>query len=209
MAATGEAFVADTKRRLDVLESAVAAQPDGNVTLNLVNAVEARVKAIEDSISKMMTPDKIDLILEAKLTTLKFMNDKKQSGDFHRKPILESKAVSDVDKLTDAKSYRPFNRKLKNAMEQVRPYARKAMEMLETITEQEITDSALRDPKVSVKETIVDIYFAKHVTKYPDLEESLDEFNRDIWSVLDAKAEGEALGKLKSVQQGEGLMAFV
>ena len=209
MTASGESFVTDTNRRLDVLESTVAAQPDGNVTLNLVTTIEARVKAIEDTISKMVTPDTLDLILEAKLKTVIFMKDKKQSGDFHRKPILESKAVSDVDKLTDAKSYRPFNRKLKNAMEQVRPYARKAMEMLEAITEQEISDSALRDPKVSVKETIIDVYLAKHVTKYPDLEESLDEFNRDIWSVLDAKAEGEALGKLKSVQQGEGLMAFV
>ena len=60
-----------------------------------------------------------------------------------------------------------------------------------------------------MKDTIVDIYLAKHAMKYPDLEESLGEFNRDIWSVLDAKSEGEALGKLKSVQQGEGLMAFV
>ena len=83
------------------------------------------------------------------------------------------------------------------------------MEMLETITEQEITDSSLRDPKLTAKETIIDVYLAKHIVKYPELEESLDEFNRDIWSVLDAKAEGEALGKLKSVQQGEGLMAFV
>ena len=57
MTASGEAFVTDTNRRLDVLESAVAAQPDGNVTLNLVKTVEARVKAIEDSISKMVTPD--------------------------------------------------------------------------------------------------------------------------------------------------------
>jgi len=83
------------------------------------------------------------------------------------------------------------------------------MEMLESISEQEITDSSARDPKPSMKDTIVDIYLAKYATKYPDLEESLDEFNRDIWSVLDAKSEGEAIGKLKSVQQGEGLMAFV
>jgi len=156
-----------------------------------------------------VTSDTLELILDAKLNTLKFMSDKKQSGDFHRKPILESNAVGDVDRLTDAKSYRPFNRKLKNAMEQTRPYARKAMEMLETITEQEITDSSLRDPKLTIKDTIIDVYLAKHITKYPDLEESLEEFNRDIWSVLDAKSEGEALGKLKSVQQGEGLMAFV
>ena len=133
MAVSGEAFVTETNRRLETLETAVATQPDGSVTLNLLTSVDARVKAIEDKINSMVTSDTLEVILDAKLSMLKFMNDKKQSGDFHRKPILESKAVSDVDKLTDAKSYRPFNRKLKNAMEQVRPYARKAMEMLEII----------------------------------------------------------------------------
>ena len=170
MAVSGETFVLETNRRLETLETAVAAQPDGNVTLNLVKTVEARVKAIEDSISKMMTPDKLDLILEAKLTTLKFMDDKKKSSnDFFKKPILESKAVSDVDKLSDAKSHRPFNRKMKNAMEQTRPYARRAMEMLETITEQEITDSSFRDPRLTTKETIIDVYIAKHIIKYQTL----------------------------------------
>ena len=130
MTATGEAFVAETNRRLEGMESAVATQPDGNVTVNRLTNVETMVKAIEDRISNMVTSDTLEIILNAKLSTMQFMSDKKQSGDFHRKPILESKAVSDVDKLTDAKSYRPFNRKLKNAMEQVRPYARKAMEML-------------------------------------------------------------------------------
>ena len=134
--ASGEAFVSETNRRLETLETAVAAQPDGNQTLSLVKTVEERVKAIEDKLKNMVTSDTFEVILDAKLSTLKFMNDKKQSGDFYRKPILESKAVSDVDKLSDAKSYRPFNRKLKNAMEQIRPYARKAMEMMETMTEQ-------------------------------------------------------------------------
>ena len=143
MAASGEAFVGETNRRLETLETAVAAQPDGHLTLNLMTSVEMRVKAIEDKIISMVTSDTLEIILDAKLNTLKFMSDKKQSGDFHRKPILESNAVSDVDRLTDAKSYRPFNRRLKNAMEQVRPYARKAMEMLETVAEQEITDSSL------------------------------------------------------------------
>ena len=148
MAVSGEAFVTETNRRLETLETAVAARPDGNVTLNLLTSVEARVKAIEDKINSMVTSDTLELILEAKMTTMMFMSDEKQFGDFHRKPILESKAVIDVDKLPDAKSYRPFNRKLKNAMEQVRPYARKAMEMVETITKQEISDSALRGPKL-------------------------------------------------------------
>ena len=190
MAASGEAFVTETNRRLETLETAVAAQPDGNQTLNLTTSVEARIKVIEAQIAKSVTNDTIELILQARMKTMMFMSDKKQSSnEFFKKPILESKAVSDVEKLSDAKSYRPFNRKLKNAMEQTRPYARKIMEMLEAVSEQEITDSAARDPKPTVKDTIIDIYLAKHAIKYPDLEQSLEEFNREIWSVLDAKAE--------------------
>ena len=37
----------------------------------------------------------------------------------------------------------------------------------------------------------------------------MEDLNRDIWSILDAKSELEAQGELKSVPQGEGLMAFV
>ena len=124
------------------MESAVAAQPDGNMTLNLATSVEARIKIIEDKFNNL------DVIMEAKMKTMTFMNDNtKSSNDFFKKPILERKAVSDIDKMSDAKSYRPFNRKLKNAMEQTRLYARKVMEMLESISEQEIIDSSTRDPK--------------------------------------------------------------
>ena len=125
------------------------------------------------------------------------------------KPILESKAISEVGKLTDAKSYRPWNRKAKNAIDQIRPTGRKVMEMLESITEDMITCASVREPKQSNKDTITDVYLARFAEKYPDLDKSLDEANRDLWSILEAKAEGEALGKLKSVPQGEGLMAYI
>ena len=65
MAVSGEAFVAETNRRLEIMESAVAAQPDGNITLNLTKSVEARVKAIEEQIGKLVTTDTLDLILES------------------------------------------------------------------------------------------------------------------------------------------------
>ena len=55
MAASGEALVTETNRWLETLESAVATQPDGNVTLNLLTSVDARVKAIENKINSMVT----------------------------------------------------------------------------------------------------------------------------------------------------------
>ena len=67
MAVSGEAFVTETNRRLETLETAVATQPDGNVTLNLLTSVETRVKAIEDKINSMVTSDTLEIILDAKI----------------------------------------------------------------------------------------------------------------------------------------------
>ena len=84
--------------------------------------------------------------------------------------MLESKAISEIGKLTDAKSYRPWCRKMKNAIEQTRPYARQAIEMLEAITEDQIVNASAKDLKVTIKETIINIYLARWTIKYPDLE---------------------------------------
>ena len=98
--------MAETNRRLEIMESAVAAQPDGNMTLNLATSVEARIKIIEDKFDKFVTSETLEFILEAKMKTMIFMSDKmRSSNEFFKKPILESKAVSDVKKLSDAKSY--------------------------------------------------------------------------------------------------------
>ena len=37
----------------------------------------------------------------------------------------------------------------------------------------------------------------------------MKKLNRELWAVLEAKAEGEALSKINSGTQGEGLFAFV
>ena len=56
----------------------------------------------------------------------------------HVKPILESKAIQDIGTLTDAKSYRQWNKKRKNALEQTREQSRGMLEVVEKMTEEEI-----------------------------------------------------------------------
>ena len=73
MTATGEAFVTETNRRLEGMESAVAAQPDGNVTVNRLTNMETMVKAIEDRINNMVTSDTLEIILNAKLSTMQLI----------------------------------------------------------------------------------------------------------------------------------------
>ena len=56
----------------------------------------------------------------------------------HYKPILESKAIQDKPGIADAKGYRSWSRKMKNAMQQVRPKARIVLELVEKMTEEGI-----------------------------------------------------------------------
>ena len=163
----------------------------------MVVSVQAKIKEIED---KMNT---VSDLTDEKIKTAINVNGSKPRDDNQsfRKPILESKAISDLSKLTDAKMYRQWNRKAKNAIEQTRPNGRQVLEMLELITETDVTNASVRNPGSSKRDVITDIYLARFATKYPDLETSIEEINRDIWSILDAKSEGEALGKINSVAQ--------
>ena len=43
----------------------------------------------------------------------------------------------------------------------------------------------------------------------PEIEPHLEEMNRDLWTILSDKPSGEALDKIKSVPQGEGLWAYM
>ena len=168
---------------------------------------ESRVLAIEAAIASTVNQTTMETIIDAKIKTAIQMSDNGGKSQMFYKPILESRAISEVGKLTDAKSYRPWNRKMKNAIDQIRPKGRQVIEMLESITEDQITNASARDPKTSIKETVIDVYLAILTIKHPDLENNLDDMNKDLWAILDAKAEGEALGKMKSVPQGGGLIS--
>ena len=81
--------------------------------------VEGRVTVIESRILQLQS---LEAVVDAKIKTAIQMSDIKPQS--FSKPILESKAISEVGKLTDAKSYRPWNRKIKNAIDQIRPTGR-------------------------------------------------------------------------------------
>ena len=49
------------------------------------------------------------------VTQLFSQSTSRQSHEPFKKPILESKAIQDVGSVTDSKSYRNFNRKMRNA----------------------------------------------------------------------------------------------
>ena len=84
--------------------------------------------------------------LNARITTLEAtivtfsQKDKTSEKQKFWKDVLESKAISNIGKLSSPSEDRMWNKKFKNASEQVRGYARKTIHWLETVKEKDILD---------------------------------------------------------------------
>ena len=127
-------------------------------------------------------------------------------------PILESKAIQEIGKLTDAKSYRQWNKKMKNALEQTRAQSRGMLEAVEKMTEEEVIEYHVNNECSSHGEGIIDMMMKK--STMPPEERGkwkgiADTLNRDMWAILCAKAESETEEKADGCNQGEGLRAYM
>ena len=98
--------------------------------------------------------------------------------------------------VIDAKQYRQWNKKMKNALEQVRPTARQALEAVEKLSEEELIDSRQKGTFDNYKDAIIAVTANKSGSS--ELQEVLRTLNVDMWALLSAKAEGEAEEKLES-----------
>ena len=102
---------------------------------------------IQDQTSDAVLDNKIktniEALIDSKLKTAIAMS-KPDYKDDNRwfKSILESKAVQDIGPVVDAKQYRQWNKKMKNAVEQTRQQSRSALEAIERLTEDEINDAS-------------------------------------------------------------------
>ena len=221
-AVSGEAFVQETRDRLSQLEAFMSSNimpDDGRADRGIVPSI----MAIETGLNKLLPAGSVgglDSWVDGKIkTAIEVMQMvSKTSGtrapyEPFKKPILESKAIQDVGPLTDGKSYRNFNRKMRNAMEQTRPWSRAAIEYVEKIKEKDVMEASIKLPGKKIIDVILNMFEDSCFTD-PSLINSIDEdsikdLDRDLWSILTAKADGEALSKLKSVNQGEGVWAYI
>ena len=137
--------VAEAINRIGLLEQTLTAAinlPDGRTLTQTVINGETTTSTLQTSINDILAKlAAMDDMVDAEIkTAMQFSGSKSKDDGFFKKPILESKAVSDLASIIDSKTYRQWNRKAKNAIEQTRPDARSVMEMLESITESDITN---------------------------------------------------------------------
>ena len=84
----------------------------------------------------------LDALINSKITAILAAQGSthRDKESFSKWPILESKSVQNLGSVSDSKSYRDWNRKLKNCIEQIRPKSRAVMTYLEQIKEAEVLD---------------------------------------------------------------------
>ena len=139
----------------------------------------------------------------------KLIND--TSTKKEQKEILESRAIQNLGKMKEAKEYRSWNLKMRNAFDQARAtHGKKVLTWLETVTEKAIDEEQENDPTLSSLEWIKEIYKRNTVAKYSGIsDEAFEGMNRDLWAVLIEKCENEAMQKVSSTLHGEGMKAYV
>ena len=123
--------------------------------------------------------------------------------------ILESKAVQSLEKITDGKAYRMWNKKLKNALEQTKKKSRRILVWLETLKENEVEQEIeLGVSGMGRIEAIKEMWKQK-TDKGEVIEQDIEEINRDIWAILVDKSGGEAWNKVNNAGEGEGAWAYI
>ena len=81
--------------------------------------------------------------------------------------------------------------------------------MLEKLTEENIQEVQSEEGMLTKKGAIMKIVKGVYGDTGQELESVFEELNRDLWSILSAKAEDEAEKKMEGCQQGEGLWAYL
>ena len=130
-----------------------------------------------------------------------------------KKEILESRAIQSLGNLSGAKEYRQWNQRFKNALDQARPkYGRQLLNIIESVTERTIEQQRELSEENSVTRLIAEIIMEKVDDSEGDSkidEDVVAAFDRELWAVLVDKCEGEAIHKVNSAEQGEGMWAYI
>ena len=172
--------ISGTIQGLEAIDAAIANRvtimENWNVPVGIAG-LHARIEALESA--GRIASNWQDLLKEE---VKKAIADKPSHKDGFLKGILESKAIWGIKPVDEAKHYRAWNKKFKNAIDQAKLGARDAIIFLETIPDKEVFDGLMVEP--TAMEAIVEIYKEKGSNKVEGGESFLKELNRDLWAIL-------------------------
>ena len=168
----------------------------------------SNVQEIFDNKIKSEIETLIDIKLRTAMQFSKVGNRDEGGGQTWYKSVLESKAIQEIGTVVDAKQYRQWSKKMKNALDQIRPNSRTILDHVEKLSEDEINEASKQTNFENRLDVIISVIENKRGGN-KDMSDLLRTLNVDMWAILSAKAEGEAEEKLESCSQGEGLWAYL
>ena len=154
--------------RLGNLEGALILQGnDGNTRSLTQSFIDLETWALPLLNRPPITVETVEMLIDAKIRTaiLSLSSSQGPRGETSGKPILESKAIQEIGKLTEAKGYRQWNKKMKNALEQTRRQSRGMLEVVEKLTEEEVIEFYSHNNCEFYGEAIIDLMM--NVTQTP------------------------------------------
>ena len=156
-----EATAQEIQARVGNLEAAMSIRGgDGQerpLAQSFVN-LETRVLQQQQTSSNMEEIERlIDAKLRSAIVAMQPTERQPEAKQHFAKPILESKAIQDVGKVADAKSYRQWNKKMKNALEQTREQSRGMLEVAEKMSEEEIIQHNVNHDGFTYGESIIEL----------------------------------------------------
>ena len=170
------------------------------------------VDAIQDHVNKQITdpPEtkpSVELRLDMVLKIITEMMNSKPSkgGDSWNRSVLESKGIQEVPTIENAKTYRQWNKTMKNALDLMRPRSREKLEVVEQLAEEQVIAATndLRNQGVVVhatRQAITTLICGNPMYTNLDpqaISNELEKLDRGMWSILMAKTTGEAEEKLE------------
>ena len=201
--------LAEVQQRLTNVEASLTIQgTDGQPRSLMQSFIDLETWAYPQLNRPPITAETVEMLIDAKLRTAMLgmqSAERPMQSERPMQPVLESKAIQEIGKLADAKSYRQWNKKMKNAVKQTRAKSRSMLESVEKMTEEEVIEYHLNNVCSSHGEAIVDMIMNK--STMPPEERGkwkgiADTLNRDMWAILCAKAESEAEEKMDGCNQG-------
>ena len=210
-----EAIAQEIRTRVGNLEASMTIRgSDGQERPLVQSFVNLEARVLQQQTSSNM--EDIERLIDAKLKSaiVAMQPNERQPHAKHNfaKPILESKAIQDVGKVTDAKRYQQWNKKMKNALEQTREQSRGMLEVVEKMSEEEVIQHNVNNDGFTCGESIIELMMVKSGTADEEKEwwkGIAKTLNRDMWAILCSKAESEAEETMDGCNQGEGLWAYL
>ena len=171
-----ETAVATVNQRITALEAQIQAltmPDDGRANRSL----PASILAIETGCNKYLSKEYMDPYVDSKIKMafeLAVLTQNQTSGTsgtsghnenqmvIRKFPILECKSIANLGTLSDAKTYRTLNRRMKTAMDQVRPASREVLEILDVIKEDAVNEQMKKRPREKMRDVKIDLFVDKY-----------------------------------------------